>query len=323
VTWLSFLRPRSDEVTPAEVRGLRVARGWTVEQLADDVHASPLEVSAWEAGTVQVPAFPAARVRWHLEMDRWNAALAAALCENPPCDWMRANLPHLQERAFVDSAGATWAHNREFREHFPGCAYCRARWQAAEAVGNPPREPDADSIERRTQYDAWLEFLPRWARRPARALLGFADLALLALLIATIPDADSGLPARITGLGIGTLAGIGFFRLTRYALSGLADRHPYLAGLCAGAVASVVGSLLWRFYDASVHLSDPRLWMGAAAVATAVGLISGTRARREAASEPPLLQDGASPDRPVLRNPEHDLPERDTAKVPTIIIPRM
>ncbi|HEX2079543.1 MAG TPA: helix-turn-helix transcriptional regulator [Longimicrobium sp.] len=312
-------------MTAKEVRALRAARGWTVEQLADDVHAIPLEISAWEAGAVEVTPFAAARIRWHLETDRWSAALDAALRENPPCAWVRTNLPHLQERVFVDSAGLAWAESgAEFREHFAGCPYCRARWQAAEAVGFPPREPDEESIARRARFEAWLEFLPRWARRPVVAVLELADVALAALLVATIPARDSGLPARITGLGMGALVGFVALRLTRAGLGGLAERHPYLAGLLAGAAASVSGVLMWRMYDASVQRSDPRVWLGAAAVATALGLITGARARREAAAAEPVAprEVGGPGARPALRNPELDLPEREAAKVPTIILRR-
>jgi transcriptional regulator with XRE-family HTH domain len=312
-----------DEVAAEQVRALRAARGWTVEQLADDVHATPLEVSAWEAGAVEVPAFPAARIRWHLKMDRWTTALDAALRENPPCAWIRANLPHLQERAFVDSAGATWDENAEFREHFGGCAQCNARWRAAEAVGFPPREPDEESVARRTRFDAWLEFLPRWMRPPLRTVLQYADIALAALLVSTIPDPGSGTPALITGLGMGAVVGFVAFRLARAGLSGLARRRPHLAGLLSGTAASVSGVLMWWVYDASVRLADPRLWIGAAAVGGVLGVAAAARNRREAAevaASPPL--DDGSDDRPALRNPERNLPEHDRAKVPTIILPR-
>ncbi|WP_420128257.1 helix-turn-helix domain-containing protein [Longimicrobium sp.] len=42
------LKPRKDVASAEQVRALRERRGWTVEQLADEVRASPLEVSAWE-----------------------------------------------------------------------------------------------------------------------------------------------------------------------------------------------------------------------------------------------------------------------------------
>lgn len=50
---LAILGPRSDVASPEEVRAIHEARGWTVEQLADAVHAGPLEV-AIRAGDVHL-----------------------------------------------------------------------------------------------------------------------------------------------------------------------------------------------------------------------------------------------------------------------------
>ena len=46
---------------PAAVRELRERRGWRLEQMADAVWATPLEVAAWEVGTVHVPVEQACR----------------------------------------------------------------------------------------------------------------------------------------------------------------------------------------------------------------------------------------------------------------------
>jgi transcriptional regulator with XRE-family HTH domain len=77
---MRFRIPRlaPDTASAEQVRAVREARGWTVEQLADEVHASPLEVSAWEAGAVRVPPEQTERIRWFLDMDEWSAAVARA-----------------------------------------------------------------------------------------------------------------------------------------------------------------------------------------------------------------------------------------------------
>jgi transcriptional regulator with XRE-family HTH domain len=132
------IRPAS--MSADEVRAVREARGWTVEQLADAVHASPLEVSAWEAGAVRVPPEQTERIRWFLDMDEWNAAVARARRE---CAWVGEHAPFVYEKMCDDVSGTWFAENVKVREHVMGCATCRAAvdlrdprlWAGSAAVG--------------------------------------------------------------------------------------------------------------------------------------------------------------------------------------------
>jgi hypothetical protein len=52
---VSILSPGSDVASAEQVRAAREGRGWTLDEMADAVHASPLEVAACEAGTIRPP----------------------------------------------------------------------------------------------------------------------------------------------------------------------------------------------------------------------------------------------------------------------------
>lgn len=59
---VEMFRPRR-RIPPETVRAFRERRGWTLEQMADAVGALPLEVAAWEAGTVRVPLLQEQQMR--------------------------------------------------------------------------------------------------------------------------------------------------------------------------------------------------------------------------------------------------------------------
>ena len=191
-----------DTVSPEQVRSVLQARGWTVEQFADAVHASPLEVSAWEAGAVRVPPEQAERIRWFVEMDEWNAKVARVWGER--CDWVREHVPHLYEIMFIDVKGITWySRSEEIREHVAVCATCQSMWEQARRTGGRPPEPADAPDTWRTRYRRWTKRFPRWLRAPLNVLGELPELAIIALFVATVPDAHSGLPARVHGLVMG------------------------------------------------------------------------------------------------------------------------
>lgn len=155
-----FLKPRRDVASAEQVRALRERRGWTAEQLADEVHASALEVSAWEAGVVQVPARQALLIRWHTERAAWSEALHAA--QERTCPWVLENAPDLYEQLFRKPAGSWLAKDAAVRAHLAGCARCHEVWNEAERIGGFPAKPD-------TSGSLWAQFGHLVNRLPRRA----------------------------------------------------------------------------------------------------------------------------------------------------------
>jgi hypothetical protein len=277
-----------DTVSAEQVRAVREAQGWTVEQMADVVHASPLEVSTWEAGAVRVPPEQTERIRWYIDMDEWNAAVARVRGE--PCAWVRQHVPHLYEIMFIDVAGITWySQSAEIRVHLARCATCQATWRQAERLGGRPREPDDAPDTWRTRYRRWAKRFPRWLGTPLCLLGELSGLAVVTVAVLTIPDPDSGLPAHVYGLGMGTGIGWLAFGAAGAGLRGLSRRHPRLGGVLAGIAGSLAGFVWWSFVDAAANVRDPRLWAASAAVGVALGLIHARMAQDAADREPPVL----------------------------------
>ncbi|HEU4884979.1 MAG TPA: helix-turn-helix domain-containing protein [Longimicrobium sp.] len=291
---------RPDTVSAEQVRAVRESRGWTAEQLADAVHASPLEVSAWEAGAVRVPPEQAGRIRWMMDSDAWSAEVARVRGE--PCEWVRENAPDLYDIMFADLAGNWFAYSAMVREHVAGCATCRATYMHAERIGGAPPEPGNAPDTWRTRYHRWTKRFPRWIGRPLELLGALPGLAVVALAVGTMPDKDAGLAAHIYGGAMGAMIGWGALLLASHGLVRVARRWPRAAGVLAGIAGSAAGLLSWSFCDSGVDLGDPRVWAGAAAVGVALGLVRAARARDEADSPAPALSMGAEP--PLLTSPD-------------------
>lgn len=299
--------PRADApVSAAEVRALREGRGWTAEQLADAVGASPLEASAWESGAVRVPPEQAEQIRWLIDTDAWSASAAAAKGE--PCAWVREHRPDLYDAIFADAGGGTWyGGSAEVREHFAGCATCNAAWRAAQRIGPPPADPSAELPHApntpTTRYRRWVKGFPRWLHGPLNLLWSVGHYALLTLAILTIPESDSGFPAHVYGAGFGVGVCWAVLRVIEDGLGGRARRWPRVAGVLAGLAGGAAGALWWCMVDDALHLADPRVWAGAAAVGVAVGLIRARRPRDDA-EDTPHLHPPADGGRPALAAPQ-------------------
>ncbi|HEX6912925.1 MAG TPA: helix-turn-helix transcriptional regulator, partial [Longimicrobium sp.] len=161
--WASFLLPRrSAPMDAEEVRRARVSRGWTVEEMADAVHASPLEVAAWEAGTVCPPEEQEAWIRWLAASDDWCAGVVEAGLSG--CAWVREHAPDLHERILYDRA-RTWAVERDdVNIHYAACRACQAVWHLAQRLPPPPEPPGEDFHTVEARYGRWVGGLPRWLR---------------------------------------------------------------------------------------------------------------------------------------------------------------
>ncbi|HYR10062.1 MAG TPA: helix-turn-helix transcriptional regulator [Longimicrobium sp.] len=262
-----------DTVSAEEVRGFREARGWTVEELADAVHASPLEVSAWEAGAGRVPPEQAERIRWLAEVDAWEAEVARVRGE--PCDWVRERAPRLYDTMFENLAGTWYVYGLEVRYHVPGCATCRPMQAHAERIG--PRPPDpADAPDTwRTHYRRWTKRFPRWIGKPLYLLPDLAAmLALMLVIVSVMPIAVKEGWITDTTIMVIWAGGAAFSAPGRF-LGKRLRRWPYLRGMLASAAGVLAGMAMWNFWDPALHLLSTPVVLGGALLTLAGGLLVG------------------------------------------------
>jgi DNA-binding XRE family transcriptional regulator len=306
-----FLKPRKDIASAEQVRAVREARGWTVEQMADAVGASPLEVSAWEAGVVAAPPLQAAWVQWMLATDRWYAVTGIP---SAPCVWVRAHAPHLYDAMKADLGGVTWYWNSpEVQAHFAGCRTCEGRWRALERLGPQPPEPDEGAFYTlRGRYRRWVQRLPR-------PFIVLADLPAVAFVAAfALFRPEPGLPSCIAALGLGTLFWIAGLRTVSEMRPGRPLLVRFGAGVLAGAVGWVAGMLYWGFFDPAAQRDNPRLWAVGAVVSVATGLWSSRRNEpaQSTAAHPAQAQPVLAPSAPPHLLPGTRVPGIDEAPSP-------
>lgn len=261
------LRDSAVAIRADEVRALRDEFGWTQEQLADSVGVSPLEVSAWEAGSLPVDpgqAVEIARERCRALRER---GVAAAGLE--PCAWAAAmgdlhTRLQKQERLRVASA----VHAR-IERHRKRCPACRAVAEVERSIPEPqpplPHTP-AGWIARIGRV---AQVLPEpFGRIAAMALLSAAALCGISLFM-YIDEPSKGFPLPTSHFLVG-MAGFSSLVLVGRLLGDLYDDHPYWAGfLHSAAVTAAAGATLaWR---AGWSLGSPALWI---CVALAAGVCS-------------------------------------------------
>lgn len=258
----------------AEVRRVRVSRGWTVEEMADAVHASPLEVAAWEAGTIGLPEEQEAWIRWLAASDDWCAGVVAAGL--PGCAWVREHAPDLHERILYDRSG-NWAVERDdVSVHYASCGACRSVGQLAQRLSPPPEPPGDDFHTVQARYGRWVKRLPGWLRYPVQVAVWVG----IVLCLGTIPEPDSGWRATAAGLLLGAVAGTSLFVAVRAKFDAASSRHPFLGGMLAGAAGVGAGLLTWNAFDAALPMTNARVLAAAGLMAVTLGLLEGFRARR-------------------------------------------
>jgi transcriptional regulator with XRE-family HTH domain len=291
-----FLKPRRDVASAEQVRALRELRGWTVEQLADEVHASPLEVSAWEAEAVAVPSKQALLIRWHTERVAWTDAVAAARGEL--CGWARENAPDQYERILRNPAGLRYDGNAPVRAHIDGCGACQAALARARQIGGYPSKPLLGDTFR-ARYWRWVDRLPRWAAVPFVWAGLSASAAVIALAMLTV-DHEAAFGVRVDGLIVGAAFGLSAQLLVMIVARGRIT--ALLQGLAFGAA----GLLGWSLVDPSIHLDDPSHWAAALTVGCGIRLLDWVTGRLRPRHKAKALAARKAP-RPVLSPPSPDL----------------
>lgn len=292
------------------VRALRERRGWTHEQLADAVHATPLEVAAWEAGTVRVPREQSRHLRELVEEEHVVAAIAAAGL--PPCTWAEANAPHLHRAlAQGDFYGELPAHEVAHARQCPDCVRIHHFRRQLHVF---PTDPGLGFDSPLLRLGRSLDALPRSTLLPLLVAGGFglvlAAFFLLQGLFSVLPDLPDlpAVPREVQALSWGMVYGYPCFIIASLFVRGL-RRRPYVAGLLR-ALAGVAGGLLAAAWiEGGLDLSDPGLLASAALLVLALGVATGAYARWDddddmedvgedgeaagAAPPAPLLADGA------------------------------
>jgi transcriptional regulator with XRE-family HTH domain len=260
--------PRS--LSPQEVRAAREAHGWTVDQMADLVHALPLEVQAWEAGTITMTREQAANLRLVVEAAAHDRLAAeAGIAE---CGWISANLERLEEQLSSKDRRFDRAE-RELRMHVRACPECRRReeWLRHHP---PPGDPVLlpRGVARWWARVAAAGGLP--VRIAARALALVLGVGALTALVA-VGGEDGFRPSVDVFLAL--CIGLGALWTVAGPTQRLADEHP-VVGANVRAAAILLPLLLTAGLRGMVDLATPAVWLAAGGISLLFGMLLGTMA---------------------------------------------
>jgi hypothetical protein len=230
------------DVDPEALRGFREARGLTHEQLADVVGASPLEVAAWEDGSVRVPRTQARRLRRLDVAARREAAIAAAAL--PGCPWADAHAPGLHAM-LLDHPHYLDPLSQETRSHLDGCPACTRVLDCGRGLARLKPDPGLG-----TDLSGSLEHAFDTMPRSVLYLLVFGAgtaLALGSVDWVLSPEGSFAPPAESVWVGaVRTALWSGAaFGVTAVVLRRLLRRRPYLAGMLSGVAAVLAGMVTW------------------------------------------------------------------------------
>ncbi len=244
-------------IPPAAVQAFRERRGWTHEQMADEIGASPGEVAAWEAGTVAVPSAQAYRMRRLAEADRWSAALPPGT-RLPSCSWANTHIPGLHQILWDAPRGAQISPL--VQRHLGECPECRRVVELRDEARANPAGYAAKLPDDVGPVMHWKEGI----------LYGLVmALGMAALIVFQEPLGAGG--ALWSAMGMGFLA----LGLTERFVGRLLPRHPYATGLCSAAVAVLVGMLLGSPGTAEGDLPGAPVLAGCVLLALLLGLLMG------------------------------------------------
>jgi transcriptional regulator with XRE-family HTH domain len=271
MTW-DFARGWRKGISAAAVRAFRERRGWTLEQMADEVSASPLEVAAWEAGTIRVPAASARRLREIAARDRHRTdALVPGPGRLPRCTWADANAPGLHEILFHTP------HDVEsdplVQQHLETCEECQRVQRFGRFARTLPAvsKPGPDDPAEDLGYG--LDSVPSLVLIPLLSVAGFAVFLLLRAVLSLFPDLPD-FPA-FADVWVETVV---FFwaceRIGKFASEHLEGR-PYATGLLSGVGGMLAALIARKLRMPDADLWDPTVLAVCAAVTLIVGLLSG------------------------------------------------
>lgn len=267
-------RLRTD-VEPEGVLTFRTRRGWTHEQMADEVHATPLEVAAWEAGTVRVPREQARRIRALVQEDHETAAVVAASLG--PCRWVERKASDLHLRM------ASWrrvAMSDAEAQHVRDCETCSRVRDVRRDLYVFPDDPGLgfdDPLRRLTRF---LDALPRALLLPLLAFGGFGVLLAVALVLrpvfSLLPEFPD-LPELPAGAGLAAMAGAILYSLPDRWLPRRVRRDAFATGLVRAILGTATALEVLALNG--LDPSSPALLAGFALFALVLGVVTGAYTR--------------------------------------------
>lgn len=255
------------DVDPAAVRRFREARGLTHEALAELAWASPLEVAAWEDGTVHVPREQARRLRRRDVADRRAAAVAAAAL--PACAWADVHAPDLHA-VLLATPGVLDRLSSRALSHLDGCPACgRVRAFGAGLLRlGPDPGLGTDVLE---SLEHWYDTAPRLVLYSIVFGGGTALAVGGAYLWQHLPRLPYG---RVWDGAAAVLSGAMAFGASATVLRRLLRRRPYLAGALATGVAVLAGAAVWMLSEPGVRGFSGTALLCLLLVAVAAGVLA-------------------------------------------------
>lgn len=212
------------------VRGAREACGWTREQAAEALGVLPVEVAAWESGAIVPSQDQVERVRWCVDVARYDAAVAAS----PPCGWMTRRAARFEELRRMESRQRKWVA-RVIEIHRASCPVCGA-------LPAPPPEPAGPG------FRGWVARLPEWPRVLVKAGLAGAGAGAAVGLTYTLPAwLDASEPYDVLQGPLGAAGAVAWLVLAFRLLRPLGDRRPYLAGQLQSALMLLLPLAAFRW----------------------------------------------------------------------------
>jgi hypothetical protein len=258
-----------NNVDPEALRRFREARGLTHEQVAEIVWASPLEVAAWEAGTVRVPAAQARRLRHVDAADRRAAVIAAAAL--PQCAWANANAPDLHAM-LLETPDLHDGFSPAARFHADGCPACLRVREFGRGLLRLKPDPGLGT-DLWDAFEYWFDTAPRIVVSTVVLGAGTALFVGLPRLLGSLA-VPAGETPWVDG-GRAVFCAVVAFAAVATVLRRLTPRWPHLAGMLSAAAAVLAGMLTWIMAAPGEHwLSGPALLV-LLVLAAVLGVLAG------------------------------------------------
>ncbi|HEU4884978.1 MAG TPA: helix-turn-helix transcriptional regulator [Longimicrobium sp.] len=252
---------------PDEIRAAREANGWSVEQMADVMWVSPLEVVAWEAGSFPPSRQESGLIRWHAQMAERDRAYGPDGIQ--PCAWIAS------QAARDDTPGAhpsnlDWKY---LAAHASRCDACRraAELDAALPPIPSPIEDPATLLWRRIDALPWPYTLAVHSG-VAAALAGFA--VLLGYAFIWLQDPAESVSLSATPFLV-LMSGAEAFVLLDRPLRDTAARHPFLVGYLRTAGVLVTMLVAWLALSGVELFGDAWVWIVTGIVTALLGYAAG------------------------------------------------
>lgn len=253
---------------PDVVRSAREAAGWTQEALADLLGVLPVEIAAWESGSIALSPYEAELIRWRIQDAEYEKRLPKL--EGAPCEWLARHRERFDQFRERGPQRAGWVE-RTIAAHQRDCPVCGRAQALLRELPPRPEPPVPPGLDHRLAHT--VRQLPAWLRVPVVAVLAGSFVGLSTIAISAVTSVSTGSPfnpQRALWWG----AGIAWLLFTYRLLRPLADRRPFLAGQIHAATLLVPAGLIVH-EPADIALDNPFLWVMMCIFIGLIGLVLG------------------------------------------------